>query len=283
MRRRQDASDLLTRLASRDAVVRAEAARELAVMEPEGLAALFAAVERQDDRRGKIADATTLLVIVLACDVCVTDIVAPNRTGWSAQAYHAALFVVITCGTTERCSSALARRRTMRTALALADVADARSLFPLLCAMRDNRRLASVLERRVTEILSSAAECDIDSITLPTVSMLSDQIARSRNVRFVKAALSVLDRIGDWHALRQVDRLGYGQGETGDEPSVQDAARKCAASVRKRLAEQRATATLLRPASAPDDALLRPASASGDADVDVLLRPAEQEAPRDGS
>jgi hypothetical protein len=88
------------------------------------------------------------------------------------------------------------------------------------------------------------------------------------------ALLRRTDSVGSLTCLRELQTLPL--AAQGIAPRVIEAAAECAAYLRRIADERRRNALLLRPASAPTDALLRPASAP-QGDTDLLLRPRGQE------
>jgi hypothetical protein len=163
---------------------------------------------------------------------------------------------------------------------------DVRAVGPLTYALglREDYcdGLQQVAVQQLTKLLPRMTARDAELLDPEHRATLAGQLTQSPNGNLVLAILKAFRHIGSEKELRAVGLLATGCWPTYWDPRVHDAAVECAGAMRERLANEAKTAHLLRPASAPDDTLLRPASAPS-GDVDVLLRPAEQEAPRDGS
>jgi hypothetical protein len=287
MARRRE-PDLLTRLASRDAIERADAERELAALGLEGLDALFAQLEADATRRMRSLWTALLPAAMLAIAASVVFPVAKHHREWrTLTLFVTGVLSVVTY--VPFIGSCIVDRRHAATILrALRGVSDIRSIPHLLRAMPATGRLMSHAEHRLIQLLPRVCSDDRNAISSSTPWLIIRHLDWTRDPEFVIASVQALVHIGDKLALSKIERIAAGKHRTARDPRVSEAARECAAALRERLAAANTAATLLRPASAPDDTLLRPASAPV-GDVDVLLRPAgaetaaqpEQEVTRD--
>lgn len=101
-----------------------------------------------------------------------------------------------------------------------------------------------------------------------------------KNRELSLSILKAFEQVGDSTDLPFVEQLAEGKGRAARDKRIRTAAIACLPFIRERVAKERDRKTLLRPARAPDnpaETLLRPAQSVGEADPNVLLRPAAPE------
>jgi hypothetical protein len=120
-------------------------------------------------------------------------------------------------------------------------------------------------------LLPALRPSDADWLPTDTIRYLARGL-RVGDERLVLAILDAFAKVGDGRVLRDVERAMA----RFQSPSLTAVAERTLAAIRARIAAVNDAAHLLRPALSPEeDVLLRPAIGPGEADADVLLRPAE--------
>lgn len=265
-------ADIVDRLASHNAAIRADAERELDALEPNDLDALYAMLQRNDRR---VLLTLVVPLVAMAFAAVILAVVFPSfrdHPEWRGIARPLTFGGLAGLATSLAALTVWATRRRKAMGRA-AEVGDVRSVPYLVLRQRvqgDAERLLADLLPKVQPTQAAATKSLVRGLDYRV-------LARAWNPDFVIAALQALARVGDQSVLGRIERFAAGRGRTGRDPRVREVARACAGELRARLEAEREHATLLRPASAPTDTLLRPASAPRDTDTARLLRPADPE------
>jgi HEAT repeat protein len=175
-----------------------------------------------------------------------------------------------------------ASRLQKRAASELAKHDDIRAVGPLVEALEfRSRQVGPEAERALIRLLPRLRATDSGLLNEEQRRILCRALVRRRNPHLAVAILRAFEQVGGEDVLAAVERVANGDGRMAGEQRVREAAQACLPAVRQRAENARAARTLLRPAAAPDnpaDILLRPAQGAGEADPDLLLRPAYPDA-----
>jgi hypothetical protein len=160
---------------------------------------------------------------------------------------------------------------------ALAKYDDIRAVGRLAEALEfQDKNVAAVAEPKLTELLPRLQPCDAGLLNDAQRRSLDRALLKHRKPELVIAILKALQQVGDAKSLEPVEKLAGGQGRTGRDGRVVNAAVDCVPALKLRAQAERDAQTLLRPVLSgdPEGTLLRPAHGPGTADPQVLLRPA---------
>jgi len=193
-----------------------------------------------------------------------------------------------------------ARRRQTHNARSLAEFDDLRAVGPLVDAVgMGDAGLQQLAEESLSKLLPQLKATDSELLSPVQRDVLRKRAGRvfqaeialqfgkrriplyrrrNANDEFLVALLKAWEQIGGEEELKVVEGLAAGKG-LGANASVQAAAEACLPALRNRVDEDRAKATLLRPAAAEAsvDTLVRPVTAPRDVNIDILLKPSQPE------
>lgn len=154
----------------------------------------------------------------------------------------------------------------------------------------DDKEIVATAKEKLIQLLPQLNASDADLLDKEQRANLYKALNQPPNKKknettvLHEAILTVLQQIGDEEALPHVEKLAKGEGRVGQYQIVREKAHECLPYLEKRVAQIRASQTLLRPSSAMDaslsgsDVLLRPATYSGETAPQELLRAANVEA-----
>jgi hypothetical protein len=259
---------LVTALSSSDPAERAKGAECLGKLRPEQVLDLVRYEAYQYGRRRRVVRKLLIGAAVLYVAVPVLSFIA-RSSALLAYIYGLPLLLTpIVVGVFGR------HRRFVRS---LARYDDVRVVGPLVEALEMDESI-SVVEDQLTKYLPHLRANDGVLLNVAQRRMLDRALLRCRKPDLVLAILTAFRQIGDAKSLTAVEKLANGQSRTSSNRRVQQAAIDCVPYLQLRAQTEHDAQTLLRPvySADPEGTLLRPAHGPGDADPQVLLRPAAE-------